>query len=298
MPRMNDTAFTRDQFPLVHRLRVRWAEVDAQQVVFNGHYLTYLDVAISEYWRATGLPYPDAWVALKGDIYARGHQLAYHAPARLDDWLDVGVRTARIGNSSITVAWALWNDHRLVTTGEAVYVHVDLATGRPAPVPASVREQIAAHAQGQAVTRLHLGGWAALQSAAMQVRAPVFIEEQQVPAEEEIDADDTAAVHAVVENLGGLPLATGRLITAGQAPGVARIGRLAVIKSMRGAGVGRQVLRALMGHARAQGVHTVHIHAQTSALPFYLAEGFQTEGQPFDEVGIPHIAMVWRAASA
>ena len=50
----------RGDFRFVHRLRVRWAEVDAQKVVFNGHYLTYLDVAISDYWRAVGLPYPDA----------------------------------------------------------------------------------------------------------------------------------------------------------------------------------------------------------------------------------------------
>ncbi|TBO28818.1 YbgC/FadM family acyl-CoA thioesterase [Aquabacterium lacunae] len=295
---MSSSTFTRDQFPLVHRLRVRWAEVDAQQVVFNGHYLTYLDVAISEYWRATGLPYPDAWSALGGDIYARGHQLAYHAPARLDDWLDVGVRTARIGNSSITVEWALWNDHRLVTTGEAVYVHVDLATGRPASVPASVREQIAAHAAGAAVTRLSLGDWATWQSDAMRVREPVFVVEQQVPASEEIDDDDPLALHAVLHNIGGLPLATGRLITAGQPPGEARIGRLAVIKAMRGSGAGRQVLRALMQAARAEGAHTVHVHAQTSALPFYLAEGFEVSGTPFDEVGIPHVAMVWRTPSA
>ena len=295
---MSDIRPTREQFPLVHRLRVRWAEVDAQQVVFNGHYLTYLDVAISEYWRATGLPYPDGWSAAGGDIYARGHQLAYHAPARLDDWLDVGVRTARIGNSSITVEWALWNDHRLVTTGEAVYVHVDLATGRPAPVPASVREQVAAHAEARPVTRLSLGDWATWQCDAMRVREPVFVVEQQVPFSEEIDADDPVALHAVLHNLGGLPLATGRLITAGQPAGEARLGRLAVIKAMRGSGAGRQVLRALMQAAQQRGVHTVHIHAQTAALPFYQAEGFQTDGLPFDEVGIPHVAMVWRAPSA
>ncbi len=293
---MSATPPTRDQFPFVHRLRVRWAEVDAQQVVFNGHYLSYLDVAISEYWRATGLPYPDAWAALGGDIYARGHRLAYHAPARLDDWLDVGVRTARIGNSSITVEWALWNDHRLVTTGEAVYVHVDRTTGRPAPVPASAREQIGAQAEGAGVTRLSLGDWATWQADAMRVREPVFVVEQQVPASEEIDADDPQALHAVLHNLGGLPLATGRLITAGQAAGEARLGRLAVIRSMRGRGAGRMVLRGLMDAARARGVHTVHIHAQTSALPFYLAEGFVPSGQPFDEVGIPHQAMVWRQA--
>jgi YbgC/YbaW family acyl-CoA thioester hydrolase len=291
---MSDT-FERSQFPLVHRLRVRWAEVDAQQVVFNGHYLTYLDVAISEYWRAVGLPYPDGMSHLGGDIYVRQHQLSYNAPARLDDWLDIGVRCHKIGTSSITIDWAVWGDHRLLVAGQAVYVHVSLDTGRSAPVPEAFRRQVQAHASGLPVTELTVGSWAQQEADARAVRWPVFVQEQAVPEHEEWDADDAHACHVVVRNLGGLPLATGRLITHGQPEGQARLGRMAVIKAMRGAGAGRQVLAALLAEALRRGVRQVHIHAQCSAEAFYRRSGFVREGEVFDEVGIPHVGMVWSA---
>jgi len=278
-------------FPFRHRLRVRWAEVDAQQVVFNGHYLTYLDVAISEYWRAVGLPYPDAFVHQGGDIYVRQHQLAYHAPAKLDDWLDVGLRCERIGNSSITIAWEVRCEHRLLVSGEATYVYVGLATGRPQKAPEALRQQIQAHAEGRAVTQLQLGCWADLSALASPIRRCVFIDEQGVPEHEEWDADDAHALHAVVGNLAGLPLATGRLITHGEPAGQARIGRMAVLRAARGSGVGMQVLQGLMQAARAQGCTRVMLHAQCSAQAFYAREGFMPEGEVFDDVGIPHRTM-------
>ena len=281
----------RDDFPFIHRLRVRWQEVDAQQVVFNGHYLSYLDVAVSEYWRAVGLPYPDGFLHHGGDMYARQHTLAYHAPAVLDDLLDIGVRSEHIGNSSMKIGWAVWSDHRLLVTGEAIYVHTSLETRRPAPVPDTVRQQIERQARGQAVTELHLGPWAELQEAARAVREKVFVVEQAIPAHEEWDAADEAALHAVVLNGAGLPLATGRLITEAQPEGEARIGRMAVLRAMRGSGVGGQVLRALVDAARERGVRSVVLHAQTSAKRFYERQGFKAEGEAFDEVDIPHIAM-------
>ncbi len=281
----------RDDFPFLHRLRVRWQEVDAQQVVFNGHYLSYLDVAVSEYWRAVGLPYPDGLVHQGGDLYARHHSLAYHAPARLDDWLDVGLRCEHIGNSSIKIVWAIWCDHRLLVTGEVVYVYTDLATRRPHAVPPAIRQQIERQAKSQPVTQLRLGAWFDLESLAQPVRRAVFIEEQGVPEAEEWDADDSRALHAVVCNVAGLPLATGRLITHGLAAGQARVGRMAVLRSMRGVGLGRDILSTLVAAAREQGCHAVTLHAQTSAQPFYAALGFKPEGEVFDEVGIPHIGM-------
>lgn len=281
----------REDFPFIHRLRVRWQEVDAQKVVFNGHYLSYLDVAMSEYWRAVGLPYPEGMTHHGGDMYARQHTLAYHAPAVLDDLLDIGVRCDHIGNSSMKLAWAVWSDHRLLVTGEVIYVHTSLATRRPEPVPSSVRAQIQAQAEGLPVTQLRLGRWDELGSAARDVRAVVFIGEQNIPAHEEWDADDAQALHAVVLNGAGLALATGRLITLGQAAGQARIGRMAVLRSMRGSGIGRQILQALVDAARAQDVRTVILHAQTSARRFYESLGFTADGDAFDEVGIPHIAM-------
>lgn len=281
----------RDDFPFIHRLRVRWQEVDAQRVVFNGHYLGYLDVAVSEYWRAVGLPYPDGFVHLGGDLYVRHHTMSYHAPAQLDDWLDIGLRCDSIGTSSVKIGWAVWCDHRLLVTGEAVYVYTDLSTRRPHAVPDAFRHQVRVQGQGDAVTRLTVGSWAEMAALAQPVRRAVFIDEQGVPEAEEWDADDAPALHGVVQNLAGLPLATGRLITQGQAPGQARIGRMAVLRSMRGTGLGRAILVSLMDAARGQGRSTVTLHAQTSARRFYEALGFTVHGEVFDEVGIPHIEM-------
>lgn len=288
-------------FRFHHRLRVRWMEVDAQQVVFNGHYLTYLDVAVTEFWRTVGLPYPNAMRHVGGDIFVRRNTLEYHAPARLDDWLDIGMRCERIGTSSITLNWAVWSQGRLLVTGEVVYVFTDLATGHSAPVPEAMRAQLDAHELGAPVTQLVCGPWAALADAARSVRLAVFVGEQGIPESEEWDADDATAVHAVVRNLAGLPLATGRLILSGEpqaseasapAPsGLARIGRMAVLRSARGIGLGREVLQALIAEARARGVRHIGIHAQLSAMPMYTQAGFVAEGAVFDEVGIPHQRM-------
>src|SRR6185436_18541423 len=84
-----------------HPLRVRWAEVDKQDIVFNGHYLTYFDVAITEFWRAIGVPYPAIVERWGSDLFVVKAGLEYHAPAHYDDVLDIGVRVARIGTSSL-----------------------------------------------------------------------------------------------------------------------------------------------------------------------------------------------------
>ena len=284
MTRPTDFCFT-------HRLRVRWMEVDAQQVVFNGHYLTYLDVGISEYWRAVGLPYPEGIKHEQGDIFVRRNTLEYHAPARLDDWLDIGVRCERIGNSSITISWAIWAQGRLLVTGETVYVHTSLNTGKSAPVPESVRKQIEAHAQGAAVHRVVCGAWADLAERARSVRVAVFVDEQGIDEAEEWDDDDADAIHAVASNLAGLPLATGRLIFRGMEGGHAKIGRMAVLRSTRGMGLGDLVLKALMAEGRSRGIQHLSLNAQVSAQAFYARHGFKPEGEVFDEVGIPHQRM-------
>jgi acyl-CoA thioester hydrolase len=127
-------------------LRVRWAEVDLQGVVFNGHYLTYCDVCVTEYWRAIGMTYPAAFTAAGADIYVRKATLEYHASAVYDEELDVCGRVLRLGNSSLVFAVALYRrggDAPLVE-GELVYVNVDPATRRPAPLPAVLRERVRA----------------------------------------------------------------------------------------------------------------------------------------------------------
>ena len=282
-----------NEFCFNHRMRVRWPEVDAQKVVFNGHYLTYLDTAISEYWRTVGLPYPEGLAHLHGDVFVRSNALQYHAPARLDDWLDIGLRCERIGRSSITMVWTIRANGRQLVSGETVYVFTTLGVARSTPVPDALRLQIACHAQGKPVHALQCGTWSVMEQGARAVRTAVFIEEQSIDEAEEWDDEDAGACHAVVSNLAGLALATGRLITQGLglAPGQAKIGRMAVLRSSRGVGLGQQVLQALMAQARTQGVSDLSLHAQTSAQAFYQRVGFLPEGPVFDEVGIPHIVM-------
>ena len=130
------------QFTFFHTLRVRWAEVDPQSIVFNGHYLTYADVAITEYFRALGVAYPGDPARDGGDFFAIRTLLEYRAPARFDDLLQVGIRSARLGRSSLTFALGIWRDGELLTGGEIVYVHADGATRSSAPLPQWLREKI------------------------------------------------------------------------------------------------------------------------------------------------------------
>lgn len=282
-------------YRFTHRLRVRWAEIDAQQVVFNGHYLTYLDVATSDFWRSVGLPYPDAFHGLGGDIFVRRNTLGYHAPARLDDWLDIGVRCERLGNSSLTLQWAAWCQGRLIVSGEVVYVYTDLISRQPLTLPQVLRAQLQAWEQGCAVHNVQLGDWALQKASAKAIRTAVFIEEQGISDADEWDELDAHSIHAVVCNLAGMPLATGRLVLSGESPSDgpehARIGRMAVLRSSRGVGLGKLILSALITEARLLGKTTLSLHAQVSAVPLYASAGFEPQGSAFDEVGIPHLRM-------
>jgi len=132
------------EFAFCHRLRVRWAEVDMQGIVFNGHYLTYFDVAVTEYWRALGLPHPETTADTGGELYTVKSVVNYHAPARYDDLLDLHIRCARLGRSSLGFVLEIHcGDDRLVT-GELIYVHADPATRKSAPLPARLRSRILA----------------------------------------------------------------------------------------------------------------------------------------------------------
>src|SRR5258705_13931399 len=86
----------RADFVCAPRLRVRWAEVDMQKIVFNGHYLTYIDTAVAEYWREIGLPYPDGYVDRFGcHLYLRKASVEYHGSARYDQKPAVMCRVGR-----------------------------------------------------------------------------------------------------------------------------------------------------------------------------------------------------------
>ena len=84
-------------FRFFEPLRVRWSEIDAQQVVFNAHYQSYFDVAVGGYWRALALPYVETMAQMGGDLFVRKATLEYLGSARYDELLQVGVRCERIG---------------------------------------------------------------------------------------------------------------------------------------------------------------------------------------------------------
>jgi YbgC/YbaW family acyl-CoA thioester hydrolase len=279
----------RRDFRFFDTLRVRWAEVDMQKIVFNGHYLMYFDTAVAGYWRALALPYHETMALLQGDLYVRKATLEYHASAHYEDRLDVGLRCARIGNSSMQFTGGVFRGDELLVSGELVYVFADPSTQTSQPVPAQLRAALDAFERGEPVLDVRTGTWDELGREAQALRTAVFVDEQKIPAELEWDAADANAVHAVAYNRFGMALGTGRLLE--HSPGVAKIGRMAVRHDMRGAGIGAAILEALVTVARERGDGEVLLHAQRSAEGFYRRQGFVVRGEPFDEAGIAHVAM-------
>lgn len=263
-----------------------------QKIVFNAHYLMYFDTAIADYWRAIGLPYEAAMVQLEGDLYVKKATVEFHASARADDQIDVALKCSRIGTSSMVFTGAIFRGDQLLITCELVYVFANPATQTSRPVPAVLRGILDDYEAGQPVVTLRTGDWAALGTDAATVRTEVFVNEQAIPMDMEWDDADASALHAVIHNRLGQPLATGRLLV--QAQGVGKIGRMAVIRVMRGTDLGRDVLQALLAAAWERDDREVVLHAQCSAASFYARQGFLVRGPEFDEVGIPHVEMFRR----
>jgi len=280
----------RQDFRFSHRMRVRWVEVDMQQIVFNGHYLMYFDTAVTDYWRQLAMPYAQTLQQLGGDLFVKKASVEYHASAEMDDFLDVCMRCERVGNSSMTFVGAIFRGDALLITSELVYVYADPVVKKSQPIPPALRDMLEGYERGEDMVQVHTGSWQDFQKLASPLRTEVFVHEQKVPAELEWDHEDETALHAVVLNRMGMALATGRLLQ--HAPGVARIGRMAVKKPMRGSDLGQRVLHALMDAARHRGDARVILHAQCSAEGFYKRSGFEPQGAVFEEAGIAHVEMV------
>lgn len=280
----------RQDFRFFHRLRVRWAEVDMQKIVFNAHYLMYFDTAVADYWRALALPYEEAMHQLGGDLYVKKASVEYHGSARYDDQLDIGLKCSRIGNSSMVFTGAIFRGDALLITCELIYVFADPATQTSRPVPDGLRKILTGFEAGEPMVTVKTGSWSELGEHAGAIRTAVFVEEQGIPLEMEWDEADKTAVHAVAYNGLGQAIGTGRLLQ--HAPGSAKIGRMAVNRVLRGSSLGRELLNALVAQAEKRGDTEVLLHAQRSAEGFYARLGFAPRGEPFDEVEIPHIEMV------
>ena len=131
---------------------------------------------------------------------------------------------------------------------------------------------------------IQLLDWPKAKTEARRIRFIVFVDEQRVPPDLEMDEHDASSIHALAF-AEGQAVGTGRLLLDGH------IGRMAVLKEWRGRGVGRALLRALIEAARRRGDKDVVLNSQVHALGFYGAEGFEAEGPVYEEAGIPHQVM-------
>ena len=132
---------------------------------------------------------------------------------------------------------------------------------------------------------VRLGTWDRMRDWATPIRMQVFVLEQRVAPQVELDDMDDACLHAVAFDAQGRALGTGRLLPDGH------IGRMAVMRDFRGRGIGSTILDLLVREARGLGYHAVALHAQTHARGFYERHGFVAEGEEFEEANIPHILM-------
>ncbi len=123
---------------------------------------------------------------------------------------------------------------------------------------------------------------------AYNIRLKVFVEEQDVPIEEEIDEIDMIAQHIIVYK-NSIPVGTGRVF---QQKDKFYLGRIAVLKTYRGQNIGDFMVRKLMEKAFEMGAHEVHIHAQITVEEFYKKQGFKPYGKEYYEAGIKHINML------
>ncbi len=128
----------RDRFAVLHDVRVRYNEIDGQQIVFNGNYLIYADIGVTELFRALGEGQPGPFFAQYGtDIVVVNAELDYHASAILDDVITIAARVARFSRSSFTIHVALFRGAERLTDMALTYAHVEMDRSKATPLPGS-----------------------------------------------------------------------------------------------------------------------------------------------------------------
>lgn len=125
-------------FPARHDVRVRYNEIDGQGIVFNGNYLIYADIGVTEYFRTLGEGEPGSFFAQYGtDIVVVNAELDYHASARLDEVIRIASRVARFGRTSFTMHVAIFRGDERLTDMALTYAHVESDRSRSLPLPGS-----------------------------------------------------------------------------------------------------------------------------------------------------------------
>lgn len=130
-----------------HPLRVRYGECDPQGIVFNANYLLYVDVAFTELWREAIGPWQEMTAGGHDAVVAES-RLRFHAPARFDDEIAVGLSITRLGRSSIHTAIAMRRDGELLVEGELRHAVLSTETWRSAEMPAFIRGGLSPYLAG------------------------------------------------------------------------------------------------------------------------------------------------------
>lgn len=133
----------KSDFKFHNDIRVRFADTDLQAIVFNSNYLTYYDVAWTEYFRALGFEWKDL-LALGVDTVLARTTMEFKSPARFDQVLEVHARISRVGTTSLTFEFEIYSEgeERLINSATSLYVCIDPKTMKPTPVPDKLREHI------------------------------------------------------------------------------------------------------------------------------------------------------------
>jgi acyl-CoA thioester hydrolase len=126
----------KEDFKFYYPFRVRYSEIDGQKVVFNAHYLTYFDTAITEYFRWLPFDYASLCDQTGHDFHTVRSLVEYKAPIHFDEEIEVFIRIAKIGRSSLSFVVNIYakDEDQLRATGDVVWVYTDQKSGRPAPV--------------------------------------------------------------------------------------------------------------------------------------------------------------------
>lgn len=134
----------RPDFKFVHRARVRWAEVDRQDVVFHAHYFAFFDTAQTEYLRNLDYPYPQGLEEKGHDLFIVEAKAEFSGSATFDDEIDICVRVSRLGKSSLTFSFEIYraDGDNVLVTGRDVYVNVDSKTEKSVALPSELLERI------------------------------------------------------------------------------------------------------------------------------------------------------------
>ncbi len=265
----------RSDFRYLERLRVRWAEVDAQNIVFNGHYLMYLDTASAGYWRALATPFAETLQALGGDLFVRRATVEYAAPARYDEQLEVGLRCASIGRSSMRFVAGVFRAGRLLVTGELVYVYAHPVQRVSLPVPPALRAAIEGFEAGAPSVQVAAGTDETLRAEArsLQRRVRAHEEGETDPVGDEASASaQPPALHLVARNPFGQCVAAARLVPEGSQ--ALRLSWLAVHPLLRGSGFGRDIVQAAAREAREQGARELLAAVAAADRGFFERFGF------------------------